>query len=230
MQNHVKQIVLSGLHIPQEMPLQLPHIHLHSCILLRTNSCQNLLQPPNILLRHDNGERPPIEHLLKREHKVVGYDHRNALVVDGLHDPGAVHFVAHGADAKLARLHVLDVRHPAGNLRRQGFVYLHVRIPAPPKLEQDGPHSAMHVPREEGQEGSLCRRVPSRASLGPFGSPYVGLWKGDILSSDKDPLRNIGVAHRFDCVLPQFLMQPSRISCLHRRGKVHQTYEQCIYG
>lgn len=225
-QDHVEEIVLDWFGVPQEMPLRLLHVALHSRVLAVADPLEDLLQIRDLLLRHHHGEGAPVQNVLERQHEVVGDDHRHALVVDGLHDPGAVHLVAHGADAEPARLHVLDVGHPPGDGRREHLVDPHVAVLALPLLDQDRPDAAVHLAGEEGEDGTPRRRPPPDIPVKILGRPHVGLRQRNVLPAQEDPLGDVRIAHHFDRVLPEFLVELSGVGSLQQEQEPERSSEQ----
>ena len=111
MEDHVEGIEGSRRRgrVPREVASHMHEAAAHVSIPRRWDVGQHRLQVGNAVLGQQHGEGGPIEDVGEREHETIGDDDRHAARVDGLHDPRAVHLVAHGAHTELAAPHVLLV-------------------------------------------------------------------------------------------------------------------------
>ena len=98
--------------VDYEVSSNVDHSPVHSQVLPRRYSGQDLLQVRNVVDGDFDGERFPIEDVAERRDVVIGNEDRNAAGVNGLHDSGTGDFVAAGAEAEPALPHHLNVRDP----------------------------------------------------------------------------------------------------------------------
>ena len=202
-QDHVEHIVLLRSVMPDEVLPDFPQPGLHGPVMAGRNPHQNTLQVGDLTLRNGHGESIPVEHIAEGEHKMVRHDHRHAVVVDGLHDARAVDLVPHRTDAIPAQLHVLHVRDVAGDGLREHLVDLHVWVLALPVAQQHGPHSAVHLPREERQVGALVVARSTQLQRQRRLRVMDVHFRQRRIFPQHEPVAQIRVAHHFHCVPSQ---------------------------
>lgn len=148
MQNHMEHIKSLGRLVQLKMSPNSSHSFLQLRVLLFRHCFQHLLQPRDVRNLHLHGECLPPQHIAERQDIVIGENDGDALGVDGLHDSGAGHLVAAGAQTVLGFQHEGAVVHVFGEV----LVDEEVGVTAHPVLEEDRPDWAVKPTSKERQK------------------------------------------------------------------------------
>ena len=98
-------VSLRGL-VKKKMALHLGYFLVHGGVGLDGDVLEDGFEVGNVALLDVQRKCLPVENIAEREHEAVSDDHRHTFVVDGFHNPGAVHLVSSRTYTKPApRLH-----------------------------------------------------------------------------------------------------------------------------
>lgn len=194
MQNHMEEIILLRLGMPQKMPLHPLHSWMQGDISPERDAQQYISQFWYILLCHHYWKRAPIQNFLKRKDKIICYDHWNTFGIDGLHNPRAVDFITHGTKAELARFHKFNIGQFPGDSVWKTLIDSHVIILITPVPDQGGSHPSVHVARKKRKKLSLRDALPPNIPVRPAWGSDGCFWEGNIPPTNKDTFCSVCIA------------------------------------